>query len=119
MHELSICGAIVDTVNEHAAGAPVGRVNLRIGHFRQVVPDTLLYCWQMRTADTPLAHTELCITEVPAVVACATCATSSTLTHPILVCHNCDSSDVTMTSGDEFLIESIDLATTPAMKESP
>ncbi len=114
MHELSICGALLDTVEEHAAGASVRQVNLRIGHFRQVVPETLQYCWEMRTSGSRLDGCVLEITSVPAVIECASCGQSSTLTDPILVCHHCGSSDATLTSGDEFLIESIDLTSTTA-----
>ena len=41
MHELSLSGAIVNTVVKHADGRPVSVVSLRIGALRQVVPDTL------------------------------------------------------------------------------
>ena len=109
MHELSICGAIVDTVNEHAGTQPVRRVNLVIGHFRQIVPETLQYCWTMRTGDTQLAGCELAITSIPAVVDCRACGVATTLSNPILVCGGCGSGDVALVSGDEFLIESIDL----------
>lgn len=110
MHELSLCGAIVDTVQEHAQGRAVRQVNLTIGHFRQVVPETLLFCWDMRTKDTDLNECALNITAVPAVIECRSCGASTTLTHPILRCGTCDSADTTMTTGEEFLIESIDLA---------
>ena len=113
MHELSLCGAIVDTVGEHANGREVRRVNLTIGQFRQVVPDTLLYCWDMRTKDTALDGCVLDITAVPAVIECADCGQSTTLTHPILRCGACDGANVTMTTGEEFLINSIDLKPDP------
>ena len=109
MHELSLCGAIVDTVHEHAKNRSVRQVNLTIGHFRQVVPETLLFCWEMRTKETDLHACTLNITTVPAVIECGSCGAETTLTHPILRCGNCDSADTTMTTGEEFLIESIDL----------
>ena len=43
MHELSLCMAIARTATDHANGRPVDRVFVRIGHFRQVVPDTLQF----------------------------------------------------------------------------
>jgi len=45
VHELSLCRSIAVVVGEHAAGRPVERVRVRIGAFRQVVPETLVYCW--------------------------------------------------------------------------
>ena len=41
MHELSLSGAIVNTVVKHAAGRQVSVVSMRVGALRQVVPDTL------------------------------------------------------------------------------
>ena len=41
VHELSLSGAIVNTVVKHAQERAVSVVNLRVGALRQVVPDTL------------------------------------------------------------------------------
>lgn len=108
MHELSLCQAIVDTVTAHADGQHVERVEVRIGHFRQVVPDSLLFSWELLTADTDLAGCELIIDHVPAVITCRSCGQDSTLETPIMLCRSCDSSDVNLVSGEEFLIASID-----------
>jgi hydrogenase nickel incorporation protein HypA/HybF len=43
VHELSVSAAVVDTAVRHAGGRPVAVVNLRVGHLRQVVPDSLLF----------------------------------------------------------------------------
>ncbi|MEM9042320.1 MAG: hydrogenase maturation nickel metallochaperone HypA [Actinomycetota bacterium] len=109
MHELSLCSAIADSVRDHARGRPVQTINLRIGHLRQVVPDTLRFCWSMQSDDSELADSELAIDHVPAVVHCSTCGASTTLEHPIPVCGTCGSGEVVMVSGEEFLITSIDL----------
>jgi len=109
MHELSLCSSIADTVNAHADGRAVRAVNLRIGHLRQIVPETLQFCWSMQSADSPLANTELVIEHVPAVVSCRPCEATTTLEHPIPVCGTCGSGDVELISGEEFLIASIDL----------
>ena len=53
MHELALCGSIADIVDRRAAGRPVETVRLRIGELRQVVPDTLDYCWTMVTDTAP------------------------------------------------------------------
>lgn len=110
VHELSLCRAVADTATDHAAGRRIERIRLRIGYFRQVVPETLLYCWGMRTSETDLAGCVLDIEHIPAVIECGSCAASTVLEDPVLRCGTCASTDVTMTSGDEFLIESIDVA---------
>ncbi|MGI9616992.1 MAG: hydrogenase maturation nickel metallochaperone HypA [Acidimicrobiales bacterium] len=118
MHELSLCRAIADTALEHANGRPIERIRLRIGHFRQVVPDTLHFCWQMRTENTPLAGCVLDVDHIAAIIHCESCGATTELEHPVLRCGSCDSANVTMTSGEEFLIESIDVTQGQTMTET-
>jgi hydrogenase nickel incorporation protein HypA/HybF len=109
MHELSLCRAIADTAIEHAGGHPVQSINLQIGHFRQVIPDTLQFCWKMRAEGTVLDGCQLAIDHIPATIECRACGSLTALTHPILLCATCDSTEVELKSGEEFLIVSIDL----------
>jgi hydrogenase nickel incorporation protein HypA/HybF len=108
MHELALSQAIADTVVRHARGHRVERVEVRIGHFRQVVPDSLRFSWELLTSGTELAGCELVIDHVPAVLVCQACGHATNLDLPILVCGSCESTDVSLVSGEEFLIASID-----------
>lgn len=119
MHELSLCSAIAETAIEHADGRAVNKINLRIGHFRQVIPETLQFCWEMRPMDGVLEHSELVIDYVPAVLQCNACGTSTVLSVPVLVCGNCASADAELSSGEEFLIESIDLVSARQQAPTP
>lgn len=110
MHELSLCNAIADTATHHAGGRRVTRVRLQVGHFRQVVPDTLHFCWRARTDGSILEGCDLDIVAVPAVIRCHECGGSTALDEPILRCGGCGSRSVELLSGEEFLIESIDVA---------
>lgn len=110
MHELSICSAIVGTTTKHANGRPVSQVTVRIGHLRQVVPDALLFGWEVLTESTELNGCELVIEQVPAVVECKVCGQTTTLDMPILACGACEGFDVRLLSGEEFLIVSMDVA---------
>lgn len=110
MHELSLCQAIVQTVDARAGERPVRRVDVRIGHLRQVVPDALLFSWEMLTDATNLEGCELAIEHVPAVVHCRSCGDRTKLTCPILACSACEGLDVDLVSGNEFQLASIDVA---------
>lgn len=110
MHELSLCAAIADTAIDHAEGRAIRRINLRVGFFRQVVPETLQFCWEMRSKGTLLDGCDRAVEHVPATIECRHCGTCSTLNSPVLICRSCDGREVDLRSGDEFLIESIDLA---------
>jgi hydrogenase nickel incorporation protein HypA/HybF len=110
VHELSLCREIASTAARHANGRRVTRVGVRIGYFRQVVPDSLQFCWPFVTEDTGLAGSELDIEHVPAVIECRSCGRTTSLDLPLLLCGTCASRDVVLLSGDEFLVMSITCA---------
>jgi len=109
MHELSICTSLAAIVERHAGGRPVTTVHLSVGQLRQVVPPTLEAAWGLVVADTPLAGSTLTIDHVPAVIRCQVCGTSTTIGVPVFRC-GCGSTDVEVTSGEELLVRSIDVA---------
>jgi hydrogenase nickel incorporation protein HypA/HybF len=110
VHELSVCDAIVGTTLKRAEGRPVTQVTVRIGHLRQVVPDALQFGWEILTESTDLAGCTLLIEQVPAAVKCRECEAETVLDLPILMCSSCESFEVTLLSGEEFLIVSMEVA---------
>ena len=109
MHELSIAEAIAHKVRERAAGRLVSAVAIRVGHFRQVVPAALEFSWTMVTDGTGLEGCKLEIEQIPATVSCRDCDSTTTLDIPILVCGSCGGSNVTLLTGEEFLIVSLEI----------
>ena len=109
MHELAIAQAIADSVDRHADGRPVGAVRVRIGHFRQVVPDSLMFAWELLIDGTSLDGAELVIEHVPAVALCRGCGARTTLDVPVLVCAACLGHDLVLERGEELVIDSIDV----------
>jgi hydrogenase nickel incorporation protein HypA/HybF len=111
VHELSICGSIADIASRHAAGRAVSVINVRVGQLRQVVPETLVYCWELVTAETSLAGAELRLEQVPARIRCRTCGQESDVGDlPVFACAGCAGIDVEVVAGEEFLITSLELA---------
>jgi hydrogenase nickel incorporation protein HypA/HybF len=110
VHELSICGSIADIVIRHAAGRPVKVINVRVGQLRQIVPGTLAYCWELVSAETPLAGSRISIEAVPARIKCRTCAHVTDVgAVPVFACGACGGFDAEVVSGEEFLITSLEL----------
>jgi hydrogenase nickel incorporation protein HypA/HybF len=111
MHELSICSSIADITTRHSAGRTVVVINMRIGQLRQIVPDTLVYCWELVSADTPLAGSRISVDYVQARIRCRSCQQVTDVGEvPLFACGGCDGSDVEVESGEEFLITSLELA---------
>ena len=109
MHELSIAEAIADKVLARSAGRQVSAVAIRVGHFRQVVPDALQFSWSMLCDAAGLSGCRLEIEQVPATIRCSGCATVTTLDLPILLCAACGSSEVTLESGQELVVVALEL----------
>ena len=110
MHELSICSSMANIVKKHAAGRSVRTVHVRIGAMRQIVPDTLVYCWSLITESSELEGTQLCVERIPAKIRCTGCGHEQVLDAFTMVCESCTGQAVDLVEGDEFLITSLDLA---------
>jgi hydrogenase nickel incorporation protein HypA/HybF len=108
VHELAICESIARTVTQHAAGRPVRAVKLRVGALRQVVPDSLVFCWSIVARDPVLQGSVLDIEPVAAEVECVECGARSPLSRFVLRCPACEGL-VSVLAGEELLVVSIDV----------
>jgi len=118
MHELSLAGAIVDTVERHADGRLVEVVNLRIGRLRQVVPDSLEFYFDFVARDTVCDGARLAIEIVAGQLECASCGTCFALDGPSFRCPGCGSGEVAVIAGNEFEVESLELGETEIDEEA-
>lgn len=111
MHELSLCQAIVDVVKSHAAGRHVDVVRVQVGALRQVVPESLAFCWTLLRDCEEMPDAELELECVTAEVRCRACAGRSEITSAWSIwCPECDSTDVEVLRGNEFLVTSLDVS---------
>jgi hydrogenase nickel incorporation protein HypA/HybF len=113
MHELSIADAIVAIAAEHARGRSVAKVEVKIGHLRQVVPSALAFAFELVAEGTPVEGADLEIEDVPVRVTCRTCAADGRAAEFPLTCPKCGSADVDVLSGDELYVDFIELVDEP------
>jgi hydrogenase nickel incorporation protein HypA/HybF len=110
VHELSLSGAIVNTVVKHAEGRRVSVVSLRVGALRQVVPDTLEFYFGFVARDTVCEGARLEQELIPARLRCAGCGSEWAIEVPVFMCPGCGAAaSVEIASGDEFEVESIEV----------
>ena len=113
MHELSIAASIVESVTESAAaypGARVKEVRLRVGALASVVEDSLQFCWELATQDSPLAGAALVIRMLPMIVHCDACGADTELAGvQSFRCPQCGELAADLRQGRELEIESIEL----------
>ena len=110
MHELSLCQAIAGVVQTHAAGRRVDVVRVQVGALRQVVPESLSFCWTLVRDQADMPGAELELEFVTAEVECRGCGRQSQIASRFSVCcPRCDSADVAVLRGEELLVTSIEV----------
>ena len=122
MHELSISSAIVNTVIKHARGREVSAVDLRIGALRQVVPDSLVFYFEIVARDTVCTEAELRLELVPARLRCLACELewdpspepALDVVVPAFRCPTCGTAESETLAGDELEVESIEVEDAPS-----
>jgi hydrogenase nickel incorporation protein HypA/HybF len=111
MHELAIAESIVAIAERHAAERRVTRVEVHVGHLRQVVPTALEFAFELVAQGTALDGAELVIVEVPVAGRCRSCGVESRPDGFPFTCRACGGWDVAVTAGEELRVESLDLET--------
>jgi hydrogenase nickel incorporation protein HypA/HybF len=110
MHELSLCRAIADIATARAGERTVSVVHLEVGQLRQVVPDTLTYCWALVVEDGPLSGSRLEIRRIDAAVRCRTCGAEHVVGDSMsFACRACAGIDVAVVAGEELHVCALDL----------
>ncbi len=113
MHEMGIALQIIEiataSIPADMGPATVAKVNLKIGKLAAVVPDSLRFCFEIATRDTPLSGAELAIEESPVAARCKACGLRWTIEEPAFTCRDCGSGALEILSGRELDIVSIEV----------
>lgn len=120
MHELGIAQAILDTAERHAEGRPVTVVRVRVGGLRQVVPDSLEFYFGLAAELSDRCRgARLEIERVGSRLRCGACGNEWDPAPPpapdeaaLIVgfrCPGCGAAEHRVLSGDELMVESIDV----------
>ena len=122
MHELAVAQALVEQVNavidqHHAAQASMIRV--RIGPLAGVVPELLASAFPLAAAGSRMEHAELDLVAAPIQVRCQTCGAETEAALNRLICGACGDGHTQVISGDDLLLESVELETAPSPTPDP
>jgi hydrogenase nickel incorporation protein HypA/HybF len=120
VHELAVAQAIVVAAERHSGGRPVSVVRVRVGRLRQVVPEYLSFYFEVAAKETLCEGAALEWERVDSRLACGECGEEWDPAPPpardgseLIVrfrCPACESADYRVVSGDELLVESIDVS---------
>ena len=115
MHELAVAQALVEQVEgvirQHAASS-ASLIRVRIGPLAGVVPELLQSAFPLAAEGSRLQHADLELVASPIRVRCETCGAETEAAMNRLVCGACGDWHTRIVSGDELLLESVELETT-------
>ena len=119
MHELAVAQALVDQVDtvidRHAASQDqhaawrASLIRVRIGPLAGVVPELLASAFPLAAAGRRMQHAALEFAHAPIRVHCQTCGAETDAAMNRLLCGACGDWHTRIVSGDELLLESVEL----------
>jgi hydrogenase nickel incorporation protein HypA/HybF len=112
MHEMSITLSMIDIVTEEMEKRGVERLErlrIRVGELTAVEPQSLLFCFEVCTKDTPLEGAQLDIEEVPLTGTCMDCNEEFHLEGFLSLCPRCEGGRIEKISGNELDIVSMEV----------
>jgi len=112
VHELSLAQALVEQVDALVAQYRAQRailIHLRVGPLAGVVPELLAEAFPLAAAGSAAATAQLAFTPSPLRVRCLNCGGEGEASPNHLVCAQCGDWHTQVISGDELLLESVEL----------
>jgi len=109
---MSIVEALLEQIREDTRDYPAKRVSIvrvRIGALRQVVPETLTFCFAAAVRETPLEDCRLDIEQLPATARCRKCTLTFPVTETWFECPSCHEAGAELLQGNELELMSLDL----------
>ena len=113
MHEVTVALSLLESIQAVALEQGIERVsavNVRLGALSGVVRDALLFSWDVATADSVAAGSELRIEEIPLVVFCEFCEVERQPAPGTgLVCPDCGTPSPRIVRGREMQLVSMEV----------
>ena len=112
MHELSVAQDILGIVNQYLPKplpGSVKSVKVKVGRLSNILKDSLTFCYEALTSQTPLEGSKLEILELPVKIICSTCKDESEVEPPFFACPVCGNNQIKIISGTELQVDEIEL----------
>ncbi len=112
MHELAVTESLLKTASEYAMKNDAKKVialNLVIGDLSGIIDDSVQFYWDIISEDTICSAAKLNVEKEPAKFQCQSCKHKFNLDGELSPCPKCQSINIKVISGDEFLLKSIEI----------
>ena len=109
MHEMSITQSVVEICERAAGGRRVTAVTLEIGDLAGVVPESIEFCFDACTRETPLEGARLSVERVAARGRCQGCGAEFAVSALFDPCPGCGGYGVELLSGEELRVKELEV----------
>lgn len=112
MHELAITESILSIALDHAQKANATKVtdiNLIIGNLSSIIDDSVSFYWEIISKDTICSEANLHFSRIPGRIKCLDCGNEYEIVKEFTPCTVCSSANVTIITGKEFRVDSIEI----------
>jgi len=112
MHEMSIAQSLIDVIREEMAKAEatiLRSARLQIGRLTAIVPESLVFCFEVITKGTELEGAGLIIETVPIKGLCNECECEFEIEEYTFICPSCGSPRIEVTAGEDLSIVEIEV----------
>jgi len=112
MHELSVAQEILEIVNQYVPDPKpntVKSVKVKVGKLSNILTDSLTFCFDVITSDTPLSGVSLEVIQIPIKINCTGCNQESEIEPPVFACPICGNNQIKIISGTELWVDEIEL----------
>jgi len=109
---MSVAQNIIEIVRDHVSQdeeKKVIKIRLKVGELSGIVPDSLLFCFDILKNGSALKNVSVEIERVPITALCRSCNKTSRLEYGVFFCLNCHGSDIELLTGKELNIVDIEL----------
>jgi hydrogenase nickel incorporation protein HypA/HybF len=112
MHEYAVTESLLKTASEYALKNNAKKVialNLVIGDLSGIIDDSVQFYWDMMSEDTICSAAKLNVEKQAARFQCQSCQHEFSLDGELTPCPLCQSINIRVISGDEFMLKSIEI----------
>lgn len=120
MHEMGLAANIIEMVAGELGRRNIDKKRLRavkitVGRMTQIVPDSLKFGLEAKSASAGFGAVDFIITEAPLKVKCGACGAEAVLARegwdggPSMACGACGANKPEITGGREFSVDSVEI----------
>lgn len=121
MHELAVTESLLKTACEYAEKNQADRVtclNIIVGKLSGIIDESVQFYWDIISEETLCSKAALNFEKRPARIGCQACQNFFDLDDELTPCPQCGSMHLKIISGDEFLLDSIEIEKNNDKKQS-